>query len=101
MLQSQLDMFCDRLGYAVVFHPIDTRRQEVIYEDRSLSVTTIPLQHRVPCCGFLFREKPTLPHIRKEKIDFYRIPVSQIANIKAGAGWQTPEGTLIPQLRVL
>ena len=96
MLQSQLDMFCDRLGFEVVFHPIDTRQQQVIYEDRSVSVTTIPLQHRVPCCGFLFREKPTLPHIRKEKIDFYHIPTSQIANIKAGAGWQTPEGTLIP-----
>lgn len=59
MLQSQLDMFCNHLSYEVVFHPIDTTQEQVIYEDRSLTVTTIPLQHRIPCCGFLFREKPT------------------------------------------
>ena len=96
MLQSQLDMFCDRLGYEVVFHPIDTRQQSVIYEDRSLSVTTIPLEHRIPTCGFLFQEKPTAPHIKREKIDFYHIPTSQIANIKAGADWTTEEGDIIP-----
>ena len=101
MLQSQLDMFCDRLGYEVVFHPIDTRQQAVIYEDRSLTVSTIPLEHRVPCCGFLFTEKPTLPHIRKEMIDFYHIPTSQIANIKAGADWLTEDGTTIANERLV
>lgn len=101
MLQSQLDMFCDRLGYEVVFHPIDTRQQQVIYEDRSLTVTTLPLEHRLPTCGFLFQEKPTAPHIRKEKIDFYHIPTSQIANIKAGADWTTDEGTMVPNQQLV
>lgn len=101
MLQSQLDMFCDRLGYEVVFHPIDTRQQSVIYEDRSLSVTTIPLEHRIPTCGFLFKEKPTAPHIKREKIDFYHIPTSQIANIKAGADWTTEDGDIIPNAQLV
>lgn len=101
MLQSQLDTFCERLGYEVVFHPIDTTKEAVIYEDRSLTVSTLPLEHRVPCCGFLFREKPTLPHIRKEKIDFYGIPTSQIANIKAGADWTTADGTTIPHKQLV
>jgi len=96
MLQAQLDLFCDRLGYEVEFHPIDTRQQQVIYEDRSLTVSTIPLEHRLPTCGFLFQEKPTAPHIRKEKIDFYRIPISQIGNIKAGADWTTEDGKVVP-----
>ena len=96
MLQAQLDMFCNHLGFEVVFHPIDTTQQAVVYEDRSLTVTTIPLEHRIPTCGFLFKEKPTAPHIRREKIDFYRIPTSQIANIKAGADWTTEEGKVIP-----
>ena len=101
MLQSQLDMFCYNLGYEVVFHPIDTTQQTVIYEDRSLTVTTIPLEHRVPTCGFLFREKPTAPHIRREKIDFYHIPTWQIANIKAGADWTTEEGKVIPNQQLV
>lgn len=87
--------FCAGLGYEVVFHPLDTMRQQVVYEDKSLTVETIPLSHRVPCCGFLFREKPSLPHIRRDLIDFYDIPLSQINNIKAGAGWTTEQGEVL------
>lgn len=92
MLQSQIELFCQHLSFEVVFHAIDTEKTDVIYEDRSLTVSTIPLQHRLPTCGFLFREKPTLPHIRRDMIDYLEIPVSQINNIKNGAGWTTPDG---------
>lgn len=100
MLRSQLDMFCQGLEFEVVFHPIDTEAVSVIYEDRSLTVTTIPLSHRVPCCGFLFREKPIPPHIRRDMIDMYGIPVSQINNIKSGQDWITPDGDVIPNSRL-
>ncbi len=92
MLQSQIELFCQHLSFEVVFHAIDTEKTDVIYEDRSLTVSTIPLQHRLSTCGFLFREKPTLPHIRRDMIDYLEIPVSQINNIKNGAGWTTPDG---------
>jgi ribonuclease Z len=92
MLQSQIELFCQHLSFEVVFHAIDTEKPDVIYEDRSLTVSTIPLQHRLSTCGFLFREKPTLPHIRRDMIDYLEIPVSQINNIKNGAGWTTPDG---------
>ena len=92
MLQSQIELFCQHLSFEVVFHAIDTEKTDVIYEDRSLTVSTIPLQHRLPTCGFLFREKSTLPHIRRDMIDYLEIPVSQINNIKNGAGWTTPDG---------
>ena len=92
MLQSQIELFCQHLSFEVVFQAIDTEKTDVIYEDRSLTVSTIPLQHRLPTCGFLFREKPTLPHIRRDMIDYLEIPVSQINNIKNGAGWTTPDG---------
>ena len=97
MLQSQIELFCQHLSFEVVFHAIDTEKTDVIYEDRSLTVSTIPLQHRLPTCGFLFREKPTLPHIRRDMIDYLEIPVSQINNIKNGAGWTTPDGRTYSQ----
>lgn len=100
MLFTQIDLFCSGLGYEVQFHPIDTTCETVIYEDHSVSVKTIPLSHRVPCCGFLFCEKPTLPHIRRSMIDMYRIPVSQINNIKNGMDWTTEEGDIIPNSRL-
>lgn len=52
-------MFLSTMDYEIVFHPLDTTQSQVIYEDRSLTVQTIPLQHRMPCAGFLFCEKPT------------------------------------------
>ena len=101
MLNSQMALFCRDLGYEVVFHSIDASRQDVIYEDRSLTVETIPLCHRMPTCGFLFREKPSLPHIRRDMLDFYQIPVSQIQNIKNGADWTTAEGEVVPNSRLV
>ena len=101
MLEMQIQMFCNDLGYEVVFHAVDTKENKVIYDDRSLTVETVPLCHRVPCAGYIFREKPTLPHIRRDMIDFYQIPLSQINNIKAGADWTTPEGTVIENSRLV
>ncbi|MBR6493934.1 MAG: ribonuclease Z [Prevotella sp.] len=101
MLRSQLEMFCHGLEFEVDFHAVDTTKQAVIYEDKSLTVESIPLEHRVPCCGFLFREKPALPHIRREMIDFYKIPVSQINNIKNGVDWTTDDGEIIPNSRLV
>lgn len=101
MLKAQMEMFCFGLEYQVEFHPVDTTSHAVIYEDKSLTVETIPLNHRVPCCGFLFREKPSQPHIRRDMIDFYKIPTSQILNIKAGADWTDDEGNVIPNDRLV
>ena len=100
VLDMMLKTFCYDFDYEIQFHAVDTTNQQVIYEDRSLTVESIPLKHRLPTCGFLFREKPTLPHIRRDMIDFYRIPVSQINNIKNGASWTDEEGRLIPNERL-
>lgn len=101
MLEAQLRLFCQHLDYEVTFHAVDTTCQQVIYEDRSLTVETLPLEHRMPCCGYLFREKQPLPHIRRDMIDFYQVPISQINNIKAGADWFTPDGELVENSRLV
>ena len=101
MLKLQMQMFCHDFDYEVDFHAVDTSVQQVVYEDRSLTVETIPLEHRMPCCGYLFREKPLLPHIRRDMIDFYQIPTSQINNIKAGADWTTPDGEVVKNERLV
>lgn len=101
MLHEQMELFCRGLEYEVSFHAVDTTTQKIVYEDRSLTVESIPLEHRIPCCGYLFREKPTLPHIRRDMIDFYRIPVSQINNIKSGKDWVTEDGECIPNCRLV
>jgi ribonuclease Z len=100
LLAPQLEFFCKGMSYEVKFHPINPQRQEVIYEDRSLTVTTLPLQHRVPTCGFLFSEKPTPDHIRRDMIDFYGIPSYELNRIKNGADYTLPDGTVVPHARL-
>lgn len=96
LLAPQLDYFCKGMTFEVVFHPFNPGEQTVIYEDRSVSVETIPLRHRLPTCGFLFREKPTSRHIRREMIDFYQIPLYMINRIKSGEDYLLDDGTCIP-----
>lgn len=100
LLRPQLDFFCKDMAYEVVFHPFDPDTSEIIYNDRSLTVQTIPLNHRIPCSGFLFREKPTPRHILRKMIDFYEIPISQINLIKNGADFLTNEGEVVPNERL-
>ena len=100
LFRKQLEFFCQGIEFNVVYHPIDTTRHDMIYDDRSVSIYTLPLQHRVPCCGFLFKEKPTLPHIVRDMIDFYGIPNSEINNIKNGADWIKEDGTIVPNSRL-
>ena len=73
----------------------------LVYEDRSITVESIPLEHRVPCCGYLISEKPTMPHIRREMMDCYQIPVSQVGNIKNGADWTMPDGEIISNSKLV
>lgn len=96
ILFDEINFFSRGMGYKVVFHAVDTKKHEILYDDRSLSVYSIPLNHRLPCSGYLFVEKPTLPHISRDMIDYYNIPFYAIRSIKEGADWITADGTTVP-----
>jgi len=100
LLKPQLDYFCDELPFKVIFEHYNPFKNELIFEDRSISVYTIPLKHRVPSCGFLFEEKPRDRHIRRDMIDFYNIPTWRIPKIKQGEDFVTFEGEVIPNNRL-
>jgi len=95
LMETQLQYFCADLPFKVIFHPINPRKHELIFEDRSVQVYSIPLKHRVPSCGFLFEEKPRDRHIIREMIDFYNIPTWRILKIKQGEDFETDEGEII------
>ena len=100
MYAPQIQYFCKELTYRIVFHNISPQINEVIYEDKHITVSTIPLNHRIPTCGFLFREKEKLRHLRKDMIDFYQIPISRLKNIKAGEDFITDDGNVVPNHRL-
>lgn len=100
LMIPMLDFFNRQMTYKVLFHEFGTKEAAVVYEDRSLTVTTIPLRHRMPCCGFLFAEKPGPNHILRDMIDFYQVPVYELNRIKNGADYVTPEGEVILNARL-
>lgn len=96
VFQPQVDFFCQGMEYDVEFHEVDHNSSALIFEDRSVTVTTIPLRHRIPCVGYLFREKELPRHIRRDAIEAFGIPHCYINNIKAGLDFTMPDGEIIP-----
>ena len=100
LMMPQLEYFCKGMSYKVIFHPFNPQEKAVIYDDRSVSVETIPLKHRMPTCGFLFKEHPTPNHIKRDMIDFYGVPTYLINRIKNGEDFETEDGTTIPNSKL-
>lgn len=96
ILQPQLEFFCPEMTYEVILEEIDAAKHQLIYEDRSIEIWSLPLKHKMPCSGFLFKEKPLKRHIRPEKTKFYKIPYYALNAIKEGADYTLPDGTILP-----
>ena len=89
------------LRFKINYHPHKYIANDLIFEDNKVEVRTILLNHRIPCCGFLFTEKPLVANISKEILQKYHIPVEQILAIKGGADFITSEGELIPNSQLV
>lgn len=80
-------------GGAITIH---TFAEGIVLDTPSLTVRTIPLEHRVPTVGYVFEEKPKQRHILRDMIDYHQVPTWQIRLIKEGADFIKPDGTIIP-----
>jgi len=77
------------------FHVVDTEKHQLIYENNQITVHSIPLDHRVPTAGFLFREKPKDRKMIGAAIEQYGIPYKAIPDIKKGADFTDANGQII------
>ena len=96
IIQPQLDFLKGDLQFNVIFHPLNFKKPQLIFEDKKVEVVSFPLKHSINCCGFLFREKEKEANIKKECIRQYNIPIAQIVKIKQGADFITEKGETIP-----
>lgn len=79
---------------------VDSNSNQVIMESASIEVYSIPLKHRIPCAGFLFKEKPRLRNLRGDMIKEYNVPYAERKRLKQGEDFVTFSGEVIPN-RVL
>jgi len=97
-LKPMLDavMYMHEIAYEIVFNPLNFKETQVILDEKTFSVTSFPLKHRLPCCGFLFKEKPKPANIKKEAIQKYNLTVKEIVSIKNGSDLVLDSGEIIP-----
>ncbi len=95
IIDIQLKASQTELVYPLLFHPINPDLVDVIYEDERLTISTIPLDHRIPTCGFLFKEKKGKRKLKKEVISSLNIPVKEFANLKNGADFVDSNGAVM------
>lgn len=100
VMKPQLDFYCKEIKYPIFFHGIDSTEHKMIFEDNTITVETLPLNHRIPCCGFLFREKPKRRHLLGDVANYYNIPAYMRQAIKDGADFTTQSGEIIPNAKL-
>ena len=86
----------DWLPYEIVFHPVNTRFPEVVFETKSVTVTAFPLLHGIETYGYIFREKEPQWNVRKECIAEYGLTLTEIGTLKRGEDVLREDGTVIP-----
>lgn len=100
VFKPMIEYFCREMPFTVRFNPISCTSSDVIYSDKSLTVRTIPLKHRIPATGFLFEEKCGVRHLRGDMLEFYKVPTYRRAEIKQGADFVLPDGQVVPNSRL-
>lgn len=96
ILANHLHYFDAALPYQVQWHEVRTREHELLYENKVLEVWSVPLRHKIPTAGFLFREKTPPLNLLKEAIGRYGLNVAQCVAAKRGEDIPLGDGTTIP-----
>ncbi len=96
ILEAHLRYFDSELPYAVEWEEVDTTKYRIVFENRSVEVWSIPLRHRVPTAGWLFREKMPELNVDKFKIERYGLSIKQIVAAKRGEDIALDDGTIVP-----
>lgn len=96
IIEFQLESSQTVTSYPLIFHPTQDVSEEILYDDGLLTISSFPLQHRVPTTGFVFREKEQPWHLNKEAIDRYGIPINYYSSIIKGNDYIADDGEIIP-----
>lgn len=75
IITIQLKYSESTLNYPIVFKETNPTITEVISTDNNLSIATIPLEHRIPCTGFVFKEL-----FKPKRINPAILPTTQLSN---------------------
>ena len=84
MLECFLRLCETNLPYTPEWVEVDTTKHQIIFENDSTEVWSLPLRHRIPTAGYLFRQKEPALNVKKYAIERYDLSVKQIVDAKRG-----------------
>jgi ribonuclease Z len=86
--------------YEIEYIFTDPKQAQTVWEDDKIEVKSFPLRHRINCTGFLFKEKPHLKNISKEKLKEFDVHLSEINKLRLGLDAVNEKGKLIANDKV-
>ena len=95
ILEYHRRYFWDDLPYEVKWHEVRTTEHAIIMQNNTLEVWSIPLRHRVPTAGYLFKEKQPGRNVDKFKIEKYGLSIAQIVAAKRGEDITLEDGEVL------
>lgn len=82
-------------NFKLIFHELNSKSSELIFEDEKVSVYTIPLDHRIYTNGFLFKEKAFERKLNLNKVEDLNIDKAYYRKLKQGDDVVNDQGLLI------
>lgn len=82
------------------FVELSSKESSLIYEDETVSVYTIPLDHRIYTNGFLFKEKPGPRKLDPKAAAAANIDMAYFRKLKMGKDIPNRDGVLIDHVKV-
>lgn len=95
MLEFFISRFGEGFNYEIEHHALDMTEPQTVLEIKNLTVKAFPLNHKMDCFGFLFRETEPQLNIRKEKIAEYGLGIAEMATAKRGEDIVRDDGSVI------
>jgi ribonuclease Z len=75
------------LPYPLKFVSTQFNQMETVAEGDNFEVISVPLKHRVPCTGFIIKEKGPERRLDVDACVKYKVPIEQYDTIKLGADY--------------
>jgi ribonuclease Z len=98
IIQLQLEVAATSLPFELIYHPLT--KAEIILDNQKFSVECFNTQHRIPCWGFLIREKKLPRKLDKDKAIEFMIPASFYNSLKEGLDYITKDGSIVSNNQV-
>ncbi len=95
VLSNFLKHFGDSFKYEIIHKVLTPSGLNKIYDGRNMEVLSFPLNHRIDCYGFLFREKRPKRNVHKYLVEKHNLSLQEIARLKDGEDIEREDGEML------